>query len=64
VWHGLLFFVFKKVFFFQKKGLGGKNTLMPFAEMAETGKLKFGLVILLEAGGALDPPPAMNSKET
>ena len=32
--------------------------------MAETGKLKFGLVILLEAGGALDSPPAMNSKET
>ena len=57
---------FQKSVFFPKKikVWGKKYTLMPFAEMAETGKLKFGLVILLEAGGSLDSPPAMNSKET
>ena len=59
------FFPLKIVYPPPKKGLGGENyTLMPFAEMAETGKFKFGLVMLLEAGGALDPSTAMNSNET
>ncbi len=62
----LTFFSPSKKFLPKKnKGLGGKKyTLMPFAEMAETGKFKFGLVMLLEAGGALDPSTAMNSNET